>query len=287
MILKQQVPGSTVCVNCGHVISLEDSICPLCHYPQPSTLVPLFPSNRSNQDKYLFWGYQFLVIGGCAALYGATLLGDRQGINNSDVFNVLAPSFRSLLSLGAAGALPVFDLGRWWTVLSTGWLHGSLLHIIFNLVWFQHLATQIYSRFGPSRLIVLYTLAVCGGASLTSWIGHLFLWSSPWQGAIVTVGASGGLFGLLGAMVAYGQFMGDRPIQRQYWTYALVAFLSGFLVPHVDNWNHLGGFLTGYILSWIPGLNSQTLEASWILGGAIVCLLLTVLSIVYSVMSPI
>src|SRR5438067_5962444 len=50
------------------------------------------------------------------------------------MFNILAPSVQSMFLLGASGAAPIFGYGRWWTVLSAGWLHGSLLHIVFNMM---------------------------------------------------------------------------------------------------------------------------------------------------------
>ena len=50
------------------------------------------------------------------------------------VMDFLAPNQQSLFLLGASGAWPVFIFGRWWTVLSASWLHGGLLHILFNMV---------------------------------------------------------------------------------------------------------------------------------------------------------
>ena len=46
---------------------------------------------------------------------------------------MMSPGNESLFVLGASGALPVFGYGRWWTVLSASWLHGSVLHIVFNM----------------------------------------------------------------------------------------------------------------------------------------------------------
>ena len=51
--------------------------------------------------------------------------------------------------LGASGGIPVFGYGRWWTMLSASWLHGSLLHIIFNMMWVRDLGPVVADMFGP------------------------------------------------------------------------------------------------------------------------------------------
>ena len=67
-----------------------------------------------------------------------------------------------------SGAVPVFQLGRWWTVLSAGWLHGSLLHIAFNLMWVRQLAPVTAEIYGPGRTILIYMISSVVGFSLSS-----------------------------------------------------------------------------------------------------------------------
>ena len=74
-------------------------------------------------------------MGGTIILYVLSLLMSRDGAPD----RLLAPNTAVLLLLGASGALPVFDLGRWWTVLTAGWLHGGVLHIFFNVLWIRQL----------------------------------------------------------------------------------------------------------------------------------------------------
>ena len=71
--------------------------------------------------------------------------GDRHGRPMS----FMAPASPALFLFGASGALPVFGLGRWWTVLSAGWLHGSLLHILFNMMWVRQPAPATAEIYGP------------------------------------------------------------------------------------------------------------------------------------------
>ena len=70
---------------------------------------------------------------------------------------------RALLLFGASGAIPVFDLGSWWTVLSATWLHGSLLHILFNMMWVRDLGPATADIIGPARTVIIYVVSgVCG-----------------------------------------------------------------------------------------------------------------------------
>ena len=68
-----------------------------------------------------------------------------------------SPNGRVLQMFGASGAFPVFFRGDWWTVLSASWLHGSLLHILFNMMWVRELGPATSDIIGPSRTIIIYT----------------------------------------------------------------------------------------------------------------------------------
>ena len=101
------------------------------------------------------------------------------------------------------------------------------------------------------------------------------------QGAAFTVGASAPIFGLLGALVYYGRFMGSSRLGRQAWVYAMVLFVFGLIMPNVDNFAHLGGFLGGYFA--VPLLDPRYPEKFAHLAGALICVGLTALAIVASV----
>ena len=75
---------------------------------------------------------------------------------------------QALFIFGASGAIPVFRYDRWWTVLSAGWLHGSALHILFNMMWVRQLGPAVGNLFGPSRLVIIYTAASILGFLLSS-----------------------------------------------------------------------------------------------------------------------
>ncbi len=232
------------------------------------------------------FGFTSIVIWGCAALYVATLLMDPSGIGmNVNSLSILSPSSRSLLIFGASGAIPVFALGRWWTVLSAAWLHANLLHIVFNLLWVRQLAPAVSELYGVSRTVIIYTVASIAGFLLSSSAGLLFAGSPIFflRGAGFTLGASAPIFGLLGALVVYGRRGGSTHIGSQAMTYAVILFVFGFVMPNIDNYAHLGGFLGGYAAArWLDPLRPERLDH---LVGAIICILATALSIVASVVT--
>ena len=58
---------------------------------------------------------------------------------------------------GASGAYPVFGYGRWWTILSAGWLHGGALHILFNMMWVRQIGPAVADIYGAGRMVIIYT----------------------------------------------------------------------------------------------------------------------------------
>jgi rhomboid protease GluP len=198
-------------------------------------------------------------------------------------FSILAPSGRALLILGASGAYPVFVLGRWWTVLSASWLHGNFLHILFNMMWVRQLGPTTADIIGPARTVVIYTVAGVCGFLLSSFAGEYlsFIPIPVLHGARLTIGASAAIFGLLGALVHYGRTSGSSLIHGEAMRYAVILFLFGFIFSGVDNYAHAGGFIGGYATSAF--FNPMTRERGDHMLVAAVCLVLTVLSIVLSV----
>jgi rhomboid protease GluP len=228
------------------------------------------------------FGFVSIVIWGCAALYLATLLYDPRGIRMGGGLSILSPGSRSLFAFGASGAIPVFGYGRWWTLLSAAWLHGSILHIIFNMMWVRQLAPATSELYGTSRTVIIYTFSSIVGFLLSSCAGLIF-GATPiffLRGASLTIGASAPIFGLLGALVLYGRRGGSSYIGGQAKTYAVILFVFGFIMPGIDNYAHLGGFLGGYAAArWLDPLRPERGDHLIV---AVVCIALTALSILAS-----
>lgn len=273
MPLFRQRTGSTLCPSCGKLVGVNDDVCLNCGRRRPGMwgLTVLF--RHLGKDM----GFVQAVIVGTAFLYVAMLIVDPQHIRMGGLFSMGAPSQESLLRFGAAGAIPVFALNRWWTLLSAGWLHAGLLHIGFNLYWIRILAPEVAELYGPSRMVIVYTVSSIVGFLTSSAVGYFLPFLG---GAMLTVGASAPILGLLGGLVYYGRRAGSSVVGRTAWSYAIFMIAFGFLMRGVDNWAHLGGFAGGYLGGMLvdplkPETGNQTILAA-------ACLALTLASIVAS-----
>ena len=274
----RQRTGSVLCPSCGRLVGVNDEVCLSCGRRNPGMWGLTSVLGRLGRDM----GFVQVVIGGCAFLYLAMLLVDPQGIRKSGLFSLLAPSQDALIRFGASGAGPVFRAGRWWTLLSAGWLHAGLLHIGFNLYWVRLLAPATAELYGASRMVILYTVTSVTGFLASSLVGAFV---PGLGGGWITVGASAPILGLLGAMVYYGRRTGSRQVGGQAWSYALFMIVFGFLMRGVDNWAHLGGFAGGYLAGrlldpLLPERGNHQLAA-------VVCLALTALAVVASLVVPV
>lgn len=276
--MLRQKWGSVVCPSCGNLVGVQDEQCLSCGRRNPGLwgFAPIL--SRWGRDL----GFTPLVMGGCIVLYALCLLVDPSGVRAGGFLNFLSPSVPSLFLFGASGAIPVFRFGRWWTVLSAGWLHAGVLHIFFNMMWVRQLAPATAEMYGPSRMVIIYTVAGVTGFLASTLSGSVAFLPGFLRGAGFTVGASAPIFGLLGALVFYGRRTGSTIVGEQAKSWAIMLLIFGFIMPGVDNWAHLGGFAGGYVTAkFLDPLRPERLDH---LIGALVCLALTVIAIAFSVL---
>ena len=277
----RQRSGSILCPSCSQLVGVNDAQCYHCGRRNPG-LFGFAPALRS---LGLEAGFVPLILWTCGALYIASLAMDLEGVGMSGLFGLVSPSIPSLFVLGSSGAIPVFRFGHWWTVLSAAWLHGSLLHIVFNMMWVRDLVPAITNLYGSARTVILYTIASITGFAASSFAGAYltFLPSSLsfLRGSQLTVGASAPVFGLMGALAYYGRRSGSRHISDQSRSMAMGGIVFGLMMPGIDNWAHLGGFLGGYLAGRF--LDPLLPERGDHVVAALVCLLLSAASIAVSV----
>lgn len=273
-MLKRQTEGSVICASCGVLVGVNDPTCYNCGRRNPG-LWGFGPALRRLGNDL---GFVSIVTGGTIILFVLSLVMSRQGVQV-----MLSPTTAILITLGASGAYPVLALGRWWTFLTAGWLHGSVLHIFFNVLWIRQLAPEIANLYGAGRMIIIYTVSGITGFGLSTAMFLLPLQLPFFGGANVTVGASASIFGLLGALVHYGRRSGSSHVGRAGLQYALIMGVMGFIMPGVDNSAHLGGFIGGYLCSLI--LDPLKPERVDHLLAAVVCLVITFVAVIASVVT--
>ncbi|MEX2272791.1 MAG: rhomboid family intramembrane serine protease [Vicinamibacterales bacterium] len=275
-MFRRQTSGSVVCASCGSLVGVADDKCYNCGRRNPGLWGYAGAIRRLGSDL----GFVQVVVIGSSILYVLTLLMSNGRIGMSGL-NLLAPADSTLFQFGASGAIPFFLADRWWTVLSAGWLHGSLLHILFNMLWVRQLGPATADVFGPGRMVIIYTVSGVVGFFLSSTAGAYLPDVPLLGGAGMTVGASASVFGLLGALVAYGKLRGSSADTSQALTYAIVLFVFGLVMSGVDNWAHAGGFAGGYLTArWLDPWKPERINH---LVGALICLAASALAILASI----
>jgi rhomboid protease GluP len=190
----------------------------------------------------------------CIALYVLSLVIDPGSVlRPRGPFEIFSPSGRALQMLGATGAFP-WGHGDWWTLLTAIYLHGGVLHILFNVLWIRQLGPAVEELYGPARFVTIFTVSGVVGFVVSNVLGVPF-----------TVGASGSIFGLLGAMVAFGRRRGGvfgALVLRQYGQWALLLFILGFFMAGVNNLAHAGGFVGGLAAGLVLSLAERRAETT-------------------------
>ncbi len=234
--------NAMLCPNCRKLISADEPRCPYCGTVRPG----LWGATPALQR--LFGARMDLVpgiIGACAVLYVIGLLIDLPGAMQSrGLLNLLSPSGLALYKLGMTGGIAIGE-GRWWTILTAIYLHGGLLHIFFNLWWIRRLGPEAQELFGRARFFILFTLTGAAGFVLSNAMG-----------AHPSIGASGAIFGIMGAVLAFTRR------QRTSWSEIasgplmqtiVINLLFGLMMSGVNNLAHVGGIASGYLLGhWLP-----------------------------------
>jgi rhomboid protease GluP len=230
----RKTSGAILCPFCGRLTNADAPTCLVCGRRNPGMW------GFAGPLRALFRRRSFVdvISVACVVLYVASLIVDpRAALQPRGILNVFSPSLTALRTLGATGAVPWHD-GQWWTLVTAIYLHGGLLHILFNVLWIRQLGPAVEELYGPSRLVVIFTVAGVAGFVASNALVYDF-----------TIGASGSIFGLLGALVAFGQKRGGAfgaMVLKQYGQWALVIFVLGFFLPGVNNVAHAGGFVGGF-----------------------------------------
>jgi membrane associated rhomboid family serine protease len=279
-VFQRRTSGSVVCPSCGSLVGVRDDKCYTCGRSNPG----LWGFGPALRNLGVSFGFAPTVIGICVTVWVVMLLLSGGAIGSGSFLSALSPSPAVLFLFGESGAVPVFQAGRWWTVLSAGWLHAGLLHIAMNMYWLYMMGPAITELFGPARTVIIYTVGGVAGFFLSSLAGLVLYWMPlPFlQPGAFTVGASAPLFGLIGALYHYGRTMSSA-VRQQALSIIVQAVLFGLLIRGIDNYAHLGGFAGGYLTSAF--LNPMSRERGDHMLIAVICLAASFLSIVVSIVT--
>ncbi len=139
--------------------------------------------------------------------------------------------------------------GQYYRIITCMFLHANLLHLIFNMYALYIIGSQIESFFNKYKYLAIYLFSGIVGALMS------LIFTKSWS-----VGASGAIFGLMGAMLYFGYhyrlYLGTV-IKSQIIPVILINLLIGFTSPGIDNAAHIGGLIGGVIASMIVGVKGK------------------------------
>jgi rhomboid protease GluP len=238
-----------ICPNCRAFLSKADRVCPYCEFelsPKPKTalqparvLGSLIPQGQTT----------VYILGVNFFLYLAMMLFNAQNGNGRSFLDL---DFTTLFLFGAKEPTRIFSQGEWWRLVTAGFLHASVIHIMMNSWGLYDLGAQVEEVFGSGRYIVIYFASSVVG----------FLISSLWSPSL-SVGASAGIFGLIGAMIAYGMQQSGTfggYVKTVYTRSAVYALVISFLFPFTDNAAHIGGLAGGFAMAYVAA-SARSMQA--------------------------
>ena len=125
--------------------------------------------------------------------------------------------------------------GDWWRLVTAMFLHGSLLHLAFNMLALYWLGTIVEQALGTPRFLLVYFVSGLAGSAGALWFSSAFA---------VTVGASGAIFGLIGALLIL-EYLSTGSLFGQAMALIVVNLALTFAVPNISIGGHLGGLVGG------------------------------------------
>jgi membrane associated rhomboid family serine protease len=239
------------CIRCGRQLSgfaLGKKICPWCvqheaaqrgeladDAPQPAIRTPWVRHHESTITlTHIIFGINAAVFLGMA-------------LSASSIMEF--PASELVRWGGNVGALTIS--GEWWRLLTNIFVHAGIIHIAFNMWCLWYLGALAESLYGAWTYGCIYL--TCGiGASLAS---------AAWHPYVPSIGASGAIFGLAGALftaIKLGEFSVSRSelsgTLRSLGAFVVYNLIFGFIISGVDNAAHIGGLVTGVIVGALIAL---------------------------------
>jgi rhomboid protease GluP len=256
-----------MCPQCRAFITTKDRVCPYCNEPVAARAI-----DRRNPSPILgglIPNARFVTTLLSTINVGMYLITVVYSMNAGNSSALMDLDGRTLVMFGAKFG-PAMQLGQWWRLITAGYLHGGLLHIFMNSWVLLSVGAQVEEIYGASRMFVFYTAATVGGYYLSYF----------WAPMTPSVGASAGIMGLIGVMIAWGSThrsaIGDA-IRRQYIFWVIFMLVIGLMPGNTDNAAHVGGLAAGFGIAYLSGIQryeGSPVEKLWkVAAGA--CVLLT------------
>lgn len=178
----------------------------------------------------------------------------------------------TLSNFGALSKIYVITFHQYYRLIASAFLHIGILHLFLNMYALYILGREIESYFGKVKYIIIYFVSALVG----SLISLLFI-----SDTTLTAGASGAIFGLMGALLYFGyhyRAMLNNAITKQIVPIILLNLLIGFVSSGINNFAHIGGLLGGLLASIAVGVKYKSTKSEKINGIIVLILFLAFLT---------
>jgi membrane associated rhomboid family serine protease len=259
----QENPRPKLCPACGTLVGATAT---KCHQCGASLTFGMAAASRSLSRLLPTTSpatYGILTLS--CVMYGVSLLAT---IRTTGFQAPAGGGFSALMSLGAisgkvlqefGASLPLpYNLSQPWRLVMAVFLHGSLLHIAFNMWVLMDFGPQVEEMYGSARYLFIYVATGVGGYVLSSLFFHF------------AIGGSGAILGLCGVIIAVtagsrsiGHQMLRAQVVRLLIYIVVIAILPIGLFGNIDNLAHLGGFLSGFALGKIMVDRAPSSPEEW------------------------
>jgi rhomboid protease GluP len=258
-----------LCPACRRLISRDEATCPWCGATHPGAWWRRGFGVLSGDNPLMALKVIIAINVGMfliSLLLNQSLPGQARGM-----FGALTPDQNSLFALGATGTIPVLQFGRIWSLVNAGYLHGGIMHILFNMMAIYQIFPMTAREYGTSRTITIYCIGGLAGFLLSVLAGIPF-----------TIGASAPVCGLIGALLYYGKSRGGswgEAVSREVMGWIIGLALFGFMLPGINNWGHAGGIAGGALAGFVLRYRERQPETALHQTFAVICALATLLSL--------
>lgn len=173
----------------------------------------------------------YIIMAMCVVMYLVTVL---MGLNNMN-----------LLLLGANN-IELLKHGQIYRLITYGFLHGSIVHLISNMYCLYVIGSQVENNLEKKRFLIVYFVSMITGGLLSA------LFNDG-----ISIGASGAIFGLLGALLYFGlhfRLYLSEALRTRIIPVIVLNLIIGFTVPGIDVACHIGGLIGGFLSAMMVGI---------------------------------
>ncbi len=166
------------------------------------------------------------------------------------VLSILFGNYNEILNRFCLYGPNIREYGEYYRLITSGFLHGNILHLTLNCYALYIIGSQVESYMGKTKFIIIYLFSLLMGSLMS-----ITLSSYP------SIGASGAIFGLMGSLLCFGYYYRiylGNVLKSQIIPLILANLLFGLLASNIDNFAHIGGLIGGCLITMALGVKYKS-----------------------------